>query len=217
MQGLMHPWQMACLAVAVHRTSWHDLTCRWWLVGDEVPRGGAGLVALPMHSARCPLTRGSCVRESGSDTHHGRVQRALLRATHTFTWFVFSNSWKYWFNLYTVEWLVASTHKFREPCPWSAACWAVPFPAVLEGALAESEMLVVIARPYICAYSCSHSLDSSRHYCPSRSHCNGCSCIWRSSLALFSSQKTLQKFSDSPSHRIFRHIHEVLNIDKNKN
>ena len=35
--------------------------------------------------------------------------------------------------------------------------------------------------------------------------------------ALFSSQKILQSFSDSPSHRIFRHMHEVLNIDKNKN
>jgi hypothetical protein len=31
---------------------------------------------------------------------------------------------------------------------------------------------------------------------------------------LFSSQKILQNFSDSPSHRIFRHMHEVLNIDK---
>ena len=30
-------------------------------------------------------------------------------------------------------------------------------------------------------------------------------------------QKNLQNFSDSPSHRIFRHMHEVLNIDKNKN
>jgi len=35
--------------------------------------------------------------------------------------------------------------------------------------------------------------------------------------ALFSSQKILQNFSDSPLHRIFRHMHEVLNIDKNKN
>jgi hypothetical protein len=35
--------------------------------------------------------------------------------------------------------------------------------------------------------------------------------------ALFSSQKILQNFSDFPSHRIFRHMHEVLNIDKNKN
>jgi len=34
--------------------------------------------------------------------------------------------------------------------------------------------------------------------------------------ALFSSQKILQNFSDSPSHRIFRHMHKVLNIDKNK-
>jgi len=35
--------------------------------------------------------------------------------------------------------------------------------------------------------------------------------------ALFSSQKILQIFSDSPSHRIFRRMHEVLNMDKNKN
>jgi hypothetical protein len=27
-------------------------------------------------------------------------------------------------------------------------------------------------------------------------------------------QKILQNFSDSPSHRIFRHMHEALNIDK---
>jgi hypothetical protein len=32
--------------------------------------------------------------------------------------------------------------------------------------------------------------------------------------ALFSFQKILQNFSDSPSHRIFGHMHEVLNIDK---
>jgi hypothetical protein len=32
--------------------------------------------------------------------------------------------------------------------------------------------------------------------------------------ALFSSQKILQNFSDSPSHRIFGHMHETLNIDK---
>jgi hypothetical protein len=31
---------------------------------------------------------------------------------------------------------------------------------------------------------------------------------------LFSSQKILQNFSDSPSHRIFIHMHEALNIDK---
>jgi hypothetical protein len=31
---------------------------------------------------------------------------------------------------------------------------------------------------------------------------------------LFSSQKILQFFSDFPSHRIFRHVHEALNIDK---
>jgi hypothetical protein len=30
----------------------------------------------------------------------------------------------------------------------------------------------------------------------------------------FSSQKILQNFSDSTSHRIFRHMHEALNIDK---
>ena len=35
--------------------------------------------------------------------------------------------------------------------------------------------------------------------------------------ALFSSQKILQNFSDSPSHRIFRCMHGVLNIDENKN
>jgi hypothetical protein len=34
------------------------------------------------------------------------------------------------------------------------------------------------------------------------------------SLALFSFQKILQNFSDSPSHRIFGHMHEALNIDK---
>jgi Icc-related predicted phosphoesterase len=32
--------------------------------------------------------------------------------------------------------------------------------------------------------------------------------------ALFSCQKILQNFSDSPSHQIFGHIHEALNIDK---
>jgi len=36
-------------------------------------------------------------------------------------------------------------------------------------------------------------------------------------MALFSSSKILQNFSDSPSHQIFRRIHEVLNIDENKN
>jgi hypothetical protein len=34
--------------------------------------------------------------------------------------------------------------------------------------------------------------------------------IW----ALFSSQKFLQNFPDFPSHRIFGHIYEGLNIDK---
>jgi len=41
--------------------------------------------------------------------------------------------------------------------------------------------------------------------------------ILRGSKALFSSLKNLQNFSDSSSHRIFRHMHEVLNIDENKN
>ena len=35
--------------------------------------------------------------------------------------------------------------------------------------------------------------------------------------ALFSSQKNLQNFSHSLSHRIFRRMHWVLNIDENKN
>ena len=35
--------------------------------------------------------------------------------------------------------------------------------------------------------------------------------------ALFTSQKILQNFSHSPSHRIFRCMHEILNIDENKN
>ena len=35
--------------------------------------------------------------------------------------------------------------------------------------------------------------------------------------ALFSLSKILQNFSDSPSRRIFRRMHGVLNIDKNKN
>jgi hypothetical protein len=32
--------------------------------------------------------------------------------------------------------------------------------------------------------------------------------------ARFSLQKILQNFSDSPSHRIFKNMHEALNIDK---
>jgi hypothetical protein len=35
--------------------------------------------------------------------------------------------------------------------------------------------------------------------------------------ALFSFSKILQNFSDSSSHRIFRRMHGVLNIDENKN
>ena len=34
-------------------------------------------------------------------------------------------------------------------------------------------------------------------------------------FAFFSSLKILQNFSDSPSHRIFRRMHGVLNIDEN--
>ena len=41
--------------------------------------------------------------------------------------------------------------------------------------------------------------------------------FWKLNKAYFSSQKILQNFSDSPSHRIFRCIHGVLNIDENKN
>jgi hypothetical protein len=33
-------------------------------------------------------------------------------------------------------------------------------------------------------------------------------------LYLFSLQKNLQNFLDSPSHQIFGHMHEALNIDK---
>jgi len=38
-----------------------------------------------------------------------------------------------------------------------------------------------------------------------------------SSTALFTSQKILQNFSYFPSHRIFRRMHGILNIDENKN
>jgi hypothetical protein len=41
--------------------------------------------------------------------------------------------------------------------------------------------------------------------------------MMRGGKALFSSLKILQNFSNSPSHRIFRCMYEVLNIDKNKN
>ena len=34
--------------------------------------------------------------------------------------------------------------------------------------------------------------------------------------ALFTSSQKPKIFQDSPSHRIFRHMHGVLNIDKNK-
>ena len=36
------------------------------------------------------------------------------------------------------------------------------------------------------------------------------------SKALFRFLKILQNFPDYPSHRIFRHMHKVLNIDENK-
>jgi hypothetical protein len=35
--------------------------------------------------------------------------------------------------------------------------------------------------------------------------------------ALFTSIQKLKNFQDSPSHRIFIRMHEVLNVDKNKN
>jgi hypothetical protein len=35
--------------------------------------------------------------------------------------------------------------------------------------------------------------------------------------ALFTSTQKRKIFQDSPSHRIFRHMHGVLNIDENKN
>jgi len=38
--------------------------------------------------------------------------------------------------------------------------------------------------------------------------------IYCMTKALFSSPKILQNFSDSPSHRIFRRMHGVLNIDE---
>jgi len=38
-----------------------------------------------------------------------------------------------------------------------------------------------------------------------------------SALALFISQQILQIFSDLSSHRIFRRMHAILNIDEKKN
>ena len=35
--------------------------------------------------------------------------------------------------------------------------------------------------------------------------------------ALLSSPQKLKSFQDSPSHRIFSHMHKALNIDENKN
>jgi len=39
----------------------------------------------------------------------------------------------------------------------------------------------------------------------------------KKSKALFSSPQKAKSFQDSPSHRILRHMHEALNIDKSKN
>jgi len=44
-------------------------------------------------------------------------------------------------------------------------------------------------------------------------HCLSAGWSW----ALFTCQKILQNFSYSPSYRIFRRMHGVLNIDENKN
>ena len=41
--------------------------------------------------------------------------------------------------------------------------------------------------------------------------------IWFSIKALFSSPRNSKIFEDSLSHRILRHMHEILNIDENKN
>jgi hypothetical protein len=41
--------------------------------------------------------------------------------------------------------------------------------------------------------------------------------MWRNEFlckVAFSSHKILQNFSDFPSHQIFEHMHEALNIDK---
>ena len=58
---------------------------------------------------------------------------------------------------------------------------------------------------------------TSRHRRPSQSSRGRASSHSLMIKALFSSQKILQNISYSPSHRIFRRMHEVLNIDKNKN
>jgi hypothetical protein len=59
-----------------------------------------------------------------------------------------------------------------------------------------------------------------RYHCSRQSggpaHSVGCR-LSLSTGALFSFQKNLQNFSHFPSHRIFRRMHGVLNIDKNKN
>ena len=48
-----------------------------------------------------------------------------------------------------------------------------------------------------------------------------CNCHWCPQLPQFGPclvlKKNLQNFLDSPSHRIFRCMHEVLNIGENKN
>jgi len=71
---------------------------------------------------------------------------------------------------------------------------------------------------YIPIYNCHASvgleLGCKTLRCRCRHHLLDTWVKW--AKALFSSQKILQNFSDSPSHRIFRRMHEVLNIDENK-
>jgi hypothetical protein len=71
--------------------------------------------------------------------------------------------------------------------------------------LAAMEAVAIAGRP---------SLPRSNLLSPSPSllFCFPCLCF--SSGSLFSFQKNLQIFLDSPSHRIFRYMHEALNIDK---
>jgi len=65
---------------------------------------------------------------------------------------------------------------------------------------------------YACRHACIYGQNVGQHACISFAILH-----YSSSRALFSFQKILQIFSDSPSHRIFRRMHEVLNIDENKN
>jgi len=59
------------------------------------------------------------------------------------------------------------------------------------------------------------SISTSRSVCASL--WEQPSCGYGKDKALFSFQKILQNFSNSLSHRIFRRMHGVLNIDENKN